>query len=186
MGIIDKDRTDEIIGDLEEITDDISDVKIWDIPVLLVFGCLFCIVALQFFTRYVLNDSLGWTEEIARYFLIMLGFVGAISCVRNGKHIFLEFAYRYFPKASLKPITIFVDVTSTAFWAYAGFLAVELAQKTRSYIVSINIPKSTLYYVVAAACFFCAFFALLQLLSTLKKTRSQVIQEKLDLGATGV
>ena len=31
-----------------------------------IFWSLAFIVFLQFFTRYVLNDSLAWTEEIAR------------------------------------------------------------------------------------------------------------------------
>ena len=43
-----------------------EDVRVYDVPVLVVFAVLFLIVALQFFTRYVLNDSLGWTEEIAQ------------------------------------------------------------------------------------------------------------------------
>ena len=37
----------------------------------------------QFFTRYVLNDSAAWTEEIARYLLICMVFVGI---VRRGAH----------------------------------------------------------------------------------------------------
>ena len=82
---------DDLAAGIEEITDDISDVGWLDIPVLIVFAALFIIVALQFFTRYVLNDSMGWTEEIARYFLIILGFVGSVTCVRKKKHIFLEF-----------------------------------------------------------------------------------------------
>ena len=48
---------------------------------------LILIVATQFFTRYVLNNSFGWTEELARYLLIMLGFVGSVTCVRKGSHI---------------------------------------------------------------------------------------------------
>jgi TRAP-type C4-dicarboxylate transport system permease small subunit len=35
-----------------------------------IFWALAAIVFLQFFTRYVLNDSVAWTEEIARYGLI--------------------------------------------------------------------------------------------------------------------
>ena len=58
-----KDAVDSAIEGLEEVTDDISDVRVYDFPVLLIFLALFLIVALQFFTRYVLNDSLGWIED---------------------------------------------------------------------------------------------------------------------------
>jgi len=36
------------------------------------FWALAIIVFLQFFTRYIMNDSLSWTEEIARYGLMSL------------------------------------------------------------------------------------------------------------------
>ena len=51
-------------------------------------------VFLQFFTRYALNDSAGWTEEIARYLLICTVFIGAAVSVRKNNHIHVDFFYR--------------------------------------------------------------------------------------------
>src|SRR2546430_10677671 len=45
--------------------------------VLAVFWILACVVFYQVFTRYVLNDAAGWTEEIAPYLLIAATFPGA-------------------------------------------------------------------------------------------------------------
>jgi TRAP-type C4-dicarboxylate transport system permease small subunit len=175
-----EDSFEQSIGEIEEVTDDISDVTVFDIPVLIIFAILFVIVALQFFTRYVLNDSLGWTEEIARYFLILVGFVGSITCVRKSKHISLEFIYHYLPVKTVKPIVLFVDVIVTAFWGFAGWLAIELAQKTNSNMVSVALPKSYLYFVVSAACFVMAIFAFLILVRHIGMPAQEMADEKLQ------
>lgn len=181
-----KDRITELVDGLEEVTDDISDVRAMDVPVLVIFTILFFIVALQFFTRYVLNDSLGWTEEIARYFLILLGFVGGITCVRKGKHIFLEFAFHYFPTGMVKPVVVASEVLVTGFWGYCGWLAVQLAQRTKSNMVSIDLPKAYIYYTVSAACFLMALLALINLLRVLKTPAAEVAREKLEHPSEGL
>src|SRR5215210_7921128 len=52
-----------------------------------IFWSLALIVFLQFFTRYVLNDSLSWTEDIARYGLMWIVFIGGAMVTRRNTHI---------------------------------------------------------------------------------------------------
>src|SRR5258708_35877163 len=54
------------------------------------FWALAIIVFLQFFTRYIMNDSLSWTEEIARYGLMSLAFIGGAIVTRKKTHIAVE------------------------------------------------------------------------------------------------
>lgn len=164
----------------DEQSDKLSDVAVLDIPAFVIFTVLFVIVALQFFTRYVLNDSLGWTEEIARYFLIMLGFVGAIICVRKESHIRLEFLYYYLPISWIRPTVLAIALISVGFWFYAGWLGIELAMKTRANMASISVPKAYIYYVVAAACFVMAAYALKNFMVKRRKSLEEVARETLD------
>lgn len=170
---------ENMVQELDNNTEDLSGFKWYDIPSLAIFWILFGIVALQFVTRYLLNDSVAWTEEIARYFLIILGFVGAIGCTRKYKHIFLEFFYRYLPKKSIKPIVITVEAITGGFFGFCGWLCIELAERTHQNMVSINLPKSIIYYIVMVACFMMALFALTNIVRYWKLSAEQVYEEKL-------
>ena len=172
---------DPEVIDFEEVTDDISDVSVLDVPVLIVFWLLFGIVALQFFTRYVLNDSLAWTEEIARFFLIFLAFIGSITCIRRGSHIYLEFFYRYLPAAAIKPLSLFVEAVVAAFFGVAGWYGIGLAQRTSSQrMISVDLPKGIVYWVVVAACFAMAATALWNIVRLARRPAAEVAAAKLD------
>jgi TRAP-type transport system small permease protein len=75
---------------------------------LVLFWALGAVVFHQFFTRYVLNDSAAWTEEIARYLLIGTVFVGAAIGVAKNNHIQVDFLYRYLPHGVSKWLSRFV------------------------------------------------------------------------------
>ena len=49
--------------------------------IILILSCV-----LQVFTRFVLNNSLSWTEELSRYTFIWSNFLGAIFCTKKGTH----------------------------------------------------------------------------------------------------
>jgi TRAP-type C4-dicarboxylate transport system permease small subunit len=92
------------------------------------FWIMALLVFLQFFTRYVLNDSFAWTEELATYSLIGVVFIGAAMCVRTCRHIQVDLLYRYLPRAAGRVLSTAIDVLRTAFFAYVGWLVWQYIQ----------------------------------------------------------
>src|SRR5260221_4262191 len=71
---------------------------------LAVFWILALVVFYQVFTRYVMNDAAGWTEEIARYLLIAVTFLGGAMAVRRGTPIHVEFVFPLLPSPAARRI----------------------------------------------------------------------------------
>lgn len=166
------------VKDIDETSGDISDVGWADVPVLIIFWILMAIVMLQFFTRYVLNDSLGWTEEIARYLLIMLTFVGSVTCVRQGSHIFLEFFFRYVPSLLIKPMAVLVELINTAFFAFTAFFGAEMALETsHQNMVSLPLPKGIIYWCVVACCAAMSVLSFVRVVRRLKTDSAEIALE---------
>jgi TRAP-type C4-dicarboxylate transport system permease small subunit len=127
---------------------DLSDLRPEDGIVLLVFWTLAVVVFLQFFTRYVLNSSLGWTEEIARYLLIVVTFVGSAMAVRKRSHIAVEYFYRWFDADGRHRLALAVDAICLLFFGAAAWITAQLALRTRQFMASVDLPKSLIYWAV--------------------------------------
>src|SRR6187455_3077271 len=96
------------------------------------FWMLAVIVFYQVFTRYILEDPAGWTEEIARYFLVAVVFIGAAMSVRKNNHIQVDYFYRLMPKAMGRVISTAVDVLRCLFLGYSSWLCWLLIQRIGS------------------------------------------------------
>jgi TRAP-type transport system small permease protein len=115
----------------------------------LLFWALAGVVFTQFFTRYFLNDSASWTEEIARYLLIGVVFVGASIGVAKNNHIQVDLLYRYLPKAVGRAMAIAVDAIRIAFFASMTWFTVLMMQKMGNYQMTIiDLPMNIVYGVV--------------------------------------
>lgn len=147
----------------EEQPVDLSDLRPEDGLVLVVFWTLAVVVFVQFFTRYVLNSSLGWTEEIARYLLIGVTFIGAAMAVRKRSHIAVEFFYTLFSPAGRHRLALAVDAVSLLFYAASVWITARLALRTRQYMSSVDLPKSLIYWSVALGFAGMAVYAALNL-----------------------
>ncbi len=129
----------------------ISDIGWIDAPGILVFWVLAVVVFLQFFTRYVLNDSLAWTEEVARYLLILVTFLGSVSVVRRGSHIMLEFVQRAVPPLYGKALAVIAELITFGFFGTLTWIGIALTQKTRQKMISLPVPKAWIYSICVAA-----------------------------------
>ncbi|HSI59708.1 MAG TPA: TRAP transporter small permease [Ideonella sp.] len=101
---------------------DLSGYSVEDWVCLGFFWLMAGLVFLQFFTRYVMNDSFAWTEELAVYCLMPVVFIGASMCVRRVRHIQVNILYRYLPQPAGRVLSTMVDIAAIAFYGYAAWL----------------------------------------------------------------
>jgi TRAP-type C4-dicarboxylate transport system permease small subunit len=111
------------------------------------FWLLGGVVFYQFFTRYVLNDSAAWTEEVARYLLIATVFTGATIGVVKNNHIQVDFFYRYMPQRMARVMATAVDALRIAFFAAAVVLTflMMLRLGSNSRMTMVDLPMNWVY-----------------------------------------
>jgi TRAP-type C4-dicarboxylate transport system permease small subunit len=121
------------------------------------FWLLAATVFYQFFTRYALNDSASWTEEIARYLLIATVFIGIAASVRTTRHIHVDFAYRLVPRAVGRVLATLVDIVKIVFFGYVTVLTWQMMDKMANYKMTIiDLPMNYVYGVCMVGFAFCA------------------------------
>lgn len=131
---------------------DLSGYGLEDWATLAAFWVMVACVVAQFFTRYVLNDSFAWTEEIAIYALIVVVFLGSAMCVRASRHIQVDFLYRYLPHGPGRALSTAVDIVRIGFFAYGTVLTHRYAQLIPDEMMTtIQFPKSVVFYAVVIA-----------------------------------
>jgi len=119
------------------------------------FWGLAFIVFLQFFTRYVLNDSLAWTEEIARYLLMVLVFVGGAVVTRRNANIAVELVANMMRDGLLRRVLVAaVEVAKLLFFAMLAYFSVLITQRMHHlYMTVVEWPMSLVYGGIAVGCF---------------------------------
>jgi TRAP-type C4-dicarboxylate transport system permease small subunit len=128
---------------------DLSVYRLEDWIAFAFFWVLAGVIFLQFFTRYALNDSASWTEEIARYLLICTVYIGAAIGVRKNNHIQVDFLYRLLPARLMRLMSTLVDVARILFLGYATVLTWQLIARIGGQPMSVvNLPIGLVYGVV--------------------------------------
>jgi TRAP-type C4-dicarboxylate transport system permease small subunit len=58
---------------------------------------LFVIVVAAVVARYVFGQAVSWTEEVPRYLLIWISFLGAAACVAKREHVGFDILFNALP-----------------------------------------------------------------------------------------
>ena len=133
----------------------------------LLFGLGFSmaiLVAVQVFCRYILNSSLFWSEELARYMLVWLSFFGATVAYYRNLHPGVDALTTRISAAKQRISRLLVHVTAMGLalimvisgTQFAWFVRLQIspALSIHKWIILIVIPLSGAVLFVYALAFF--------------------------------
>ena len=109
---------------------------------------LVLVVLVAVFFRYVLGDSLPWSEEVARYLCVWVGFVGASVALNRRVHIGVEYFVDRLPricKRRVKLVAEFVILGLLLFITYFGIELVifQIPQRSSALLISMAWPYAS-------------------------------------------
>ena len=76
----------------------------------LLMSLMVVIVFANVIARYYLSASLAWSEEVARFMLIWLVFIGAVLAYVNDEHLGLDIIVRLFPRRIRYGLAVVADL----------------------------------------------------------------------------
>lgn len=104
------------------------------------------VVGAQVFARYVLNHSLFWSEELARYLFIWLVFLSAAMVLRQDRHIQVSVFVDMLPASMKRAIIILGDLLMFGFVLVVFVESVRLAGMVWTVLTAaMEIPWTLVY-----------------------------------------
>lgn len=111
-----------------------------EILIAILFALMSLIIGLQVCMRYIFNDSLSWSEELARYCFIWATYIGIAAGFKHYAHIRVDFFTDRFFKNFKHHINILAYIVVVVF---SFFIIIE-GHELFSKILRFNQRSSTL------------------------------------------
>jgi TRAP-type transport system small permease protein len=123
--------------------------KATEILLCIIGSTMALLIGVQVFSRYVLNHSLFWSEEVGRICLVWITFLGGSAAYRRHAHIGIDFFVNRLPSCWRRASEILVAAAALVFFAvlisYGSiFVWFVSAQKT----AALGVPTAIPYLVI--------------------------------------
>ena len=145
------------------------------------FWALACIVFAQVVARYVLGNSIGWSEEVARALLVAVTFLGCAIAMRRNTHISIEVIFAYLPTSVGRGLVTVIDLLKIGLSGALTYMGYVLTVTTRQKLTSIDVSKAWLYGPVTA---FLALMTIYAVIVFWRHWRSGKADISVDTGTT--
>ena len=129
------------------------------------------IIAVQIITR-LLGISLPWSEELARFFLIWLTFLGCSLAVKQDSHLSVDFFVKKAPKKVQLVIGLFVKFLMIVFFGILLIYGMKLsitAMATPS--TSLQWPMGLIYMVLPISGIISIYYVVLNTFDFVKQNK---------------
>ena len=109
------------------------------------------LIATQVGFRYVLNEPLSWTEEVARHLMIWAGLLGAAVAYRRKGHLGMDILVMHLSKPWRRGVEMILQVLSIGFFGILVIHGIPLVERTmRQFSSAIRIPMGYIYASIPA------------------------------------
>ncbi|MCG8485741.1 MAG: TRAP transporter small permease [Clostridia bacterium] len=124
------------------------DQYIEEVPTAILMALMSIIIVVQVFMRYVMQSSLSWSEELARYLFIYIIYLGVSQAVKEDRHIRVEAFISIFPNKVQKVIKIISDILFLVFTIIVIVKGYEIINKmivSGQHSPALGIPMTIVY-----------------------------------------
>lgn len=138
-----------------------------DYIVALIISAISILTITQVFLRYVMNSPLFWSEELTRYLIIWLTFLGAGLGVRHRGHITVEFLARMFPLSFQRILNFGLDILIISYLLILCWLGVKVMKVFMVFKSSaLSIPQGYIFLAVPVGAAIMIYHKVRQILKT--------------------
>ena len=134
------------------------------------FFLLMCAgVTIQVFSRYVLATPVSWADEVARYSMIWIVYLGAIVAVRRKAHTRIDFFVNLLPPRYARYVAVLVDGICIAFLVvlmHASQPILKIGMKMYSF--ALKLPVIVIYGALPLCSLFMIAYFMLNIVETLR------------------
>lgn len=106
--------------------------------------------------RYVFRSSTAWAEEVIRFIIIWITFIGSAVCFRKASHMGIDLIFTFVKGPFKKYIEMFILITSLLFMIFMFNYGMELVLFTKStgqVTPALEIRLFWVYIAVPLGCF---------------------------------
>lgn len=98
------------------------------IGVMVLVAAFTLLIAVSVFLRYGLSRGLDWTEELGRYLMIWMGFLGASLALRNGAHVGVDMLRNALPPPLRRVVILVGSLLVFGFFAMVAQQGIRLVR----------------------------------------------------------
>jgi len=132
---------------IESITDFLD--KLTRIGTAVVIAGMLIVTSVQVFSRYVLNYSFFWSEELVRYLFVWTAFLGGSIAFRETNHLSIDVLTKYFKGTIGKVVFIINDLATISVLLVLLYYGTKLAWVNRpSLSIALEISMSIPYAII--------------------------------------
>lgn len=129
--------------------------KIQGIFLAVSLSVMLVVVLVATFCRYTQIAVLEWPDELTRYLMMWMVFIGCGSAAAKGSHFAIEAVYVLLPPQGKKILTVVKTVITDLFLIYVMYLAINVTQKQLSMgqtSPAMKIPMWFMYLAIPIGC----------------------------------